>query len=300
MPLLLTGASGRVGRYLLRALRESQIPTVAWSHAQQGDVFGMALTPIDLGHKDLVVKAFRAARPSTIIHAAAISTLAECQRHPDRAWSINRDATQTLVELAEEASCRFIHLSTDLVFDGERGGYKEEDVCSPTSLYGQTKAAAEDVVRSSPRGVVLRLSLLYGPSLGGHASFFDEQIAALRERRPCPLFIDEWRTPLDMVTASQGILDVCRSDYQGTLHLGGWERLSRFEMGQRLAAYLGADPSVFVPTLRSQIPSAQIRPRDLSLNSHRWQELLGGSRGVDWEEGLRRVFGAVSPLRPTI
>src|SRR5262249_7267089 len=154
--------------------------------------------------------------------------------------------------------------STDLVFDGSRGGYHEEDIPNPLSIYGRTKSAAEQAVLDVPGNAVVRISLLYGPSRNGRVSFFDEQVAALQRGAPVTLFDDEWRTPLDLVTAARGLWAVARSDFSGTLHLGGPQRLSRWEMGKRLAAFLGVDDSPLVAARRDDVPSAEPRPRDTS------------------------------------
>jgi dTDP-4-dehydrorhamnose reductase len=290
MRFLVTGASGQVGAYLLHALGRAGLPAVAWSGSRAGELFGFRLRPVDLGHTESLAAAFREAGPACVIHAAAHATIAQCARAPEAAWQVNVEATRRLADLAAAAGARFVLLSTDLVFDGERPSYREEDEPSPLSTYGRTKVAAERAVLAHPRGAVLRLSLLYGPALGGRPSFFDEQVAALRQGRPCPLFEDEWRTPLDLVTAAQGILDVARSDFRGVLHMGGPERMSRLEMGHRLATFLGADPSVFVPAVRAQAASPEPRPRDVSLDSSRWRGLSPGPDVPDWDAALRRMM----------
>src|SRR5262249_6344795 len=167
----------------------------------------------------------------------------------------------------------------------------EQDAPAPLSIYGQTKLAAEAAVSSFDRHVVVRLSLLFGPSLGSYPSFFDEQIAALRGGRPCPLFADEWRTPLSLLTASQRLLPIAVSDLTGLLHWGGPERLSRLEMGQRLATVLGCDPELVVPTNRASV-AAEPRPRDASLDSSRWRALFPSQPWPEAEEALTLLLGA--------
>src|SRR5207244_6259254 len=98
-------------------------------------------------------------------------------------------------------------------------------------------------------------------SIVGRPYFFDEQVAALRQGRSLTLFSDEWRTPLSLATAARALLAIVRSDFQGVLHLGGPERMSRLEMGRRLAAYLGVDASYVVAALRSSMSSPDPRPR---------------------------------------
>jgi dTDP-4-dehydrorhamnose reductase len=288
MRILVTGASGQLGAYLLRELQQQSDDVVAWSGSRTGDLFGLPLHPVDLTDKDGLSAAFRSARPAVVLHTAALATVAHCYRDPAAARRINVEGSTHLAELAAQSKTRLVMVSTDLVFDGEQGWYREQDAPSPRSIYGQTKLAAEQAVHAAG-GVVVRVSLLFGPSLVGRPSFFVEQVAALRERRPCTLFEDEWRTPLGLAAAARGLLAVARSDYQGLLHLGGPERMSRLEMGRRLAAFLGSDPSVFAAGTRNSVPSTEPRPRDVSLNSSRWRQLFPQEEWPVWENALKEM-----------
>jgi dTDP-4-dehydrorhamnose reductase len=286
MRLLLTGASGQLGGYLLREWQQQDGAVVAWSGRRQGELFGCPLRPVDLADPDAIAAAFREARPDAIAHAAALAGVADCYREPERAAWINTRGSAVLAELADRAKVRLVHVSTDMVFNGERGGYREEDAVAPLSIYGRTKAEAERAVLAYPRHVVARVSLLFGPSLVGRPAFFDEQVTALRAGRPLALFHDEWRTPLSLLAAARGLLALTASDGVGLLHMGGPERLSRLEMGQRLATFLGCDPSVLVCVSRLSAAAVEPRPRDLSLDSSRWRQLFPRQEWPRWDEAL--------------
>jgi dTDP-4-dehydrorhamnose reductase len=289
MRILLTGASGQLGGYLLREMVKDGLPVAAWSRSRSGRLFGIDLQPVDLDDADAVSAAFRRTSPTAVIHAGAMTAVSQCLRNPDQAHQVNTQGSNLLAELATEARARLLFLSTDLVFDGEKGFYSEQDPTAPLSLYGRTKAAAEKAVLAVPRGIVLRVSLLFGPSIVGRPYFFDEQVAALRQGRPLTLFHDEWRTPLSLAVAARTLLTILRSDIVGVLHLGGPERMSRLEMGQRLAAYLGADPSVIVAAPRSSVPAPEPRPRDTSLDCSRWRQLCPDAPWLGWQEALAEM-----------
>jgi dTDP-4-dehydrorhamnose reductase len=269
--ILVTGASGQLGGYLLRELRTRGETVVAWSGSRSGDLFGVPLRPVELTDAAAVTDAFREARPDVVIHAAALARVSDCYRDPDRAHRVNAEGTATLASLAAAAGARLVLVSTDLVFDGERGNYREEDAPTPTSAYGRSKVAAEQAALAYPGHAVARVSLLFGPSLVGRPSFFDEQTSALREGRPVTLFRDEWRTPLQLNTAARALVELAFSDYSGLLHVGGPERLSRLEMGQRLAEALGVDGSSIVSSTRAEHAAPEPRPKDTSLDSSRWR-----------------------------
>jgi dTDP-4-dehydrorhamnose reductase len=245
---------------------------------------------VDLGDDAAVARAFASARPEVVLHAAALARVADCQRDPERARRINAEGPATLARLADSSGALLVHISTDLVFEGTRGHYTEDDPTAPLSVYGRTKAEGEAAALAARRAVVVRLSLLYGPSLVGRPSFFDEQAAALRGGRAVTLFADEWRSPLDLATAAAALVALARSERVGLLHLGGPERLSRWEMGQKLAAALGTGTAGLVAGLREQAPAPEPRPRDCSLDSTRWRRLFPHLPWPTFDEAVRRML----------
>src|SRR5439155_22300812 len=139
-------ASGQLGGYLLPELRAAGSPVTAWSGSRRGELFGVPPHPVDLSDTDAVVAAFRQARPDAVIHAGARARIADCHRDPDHAYRVNTAGSGTLAELSATAGARLLLVSTDLVFDGERAPYREEDPTAPTSVYGLTTSAAETAV----------------------------------------------------------------------------------------------------------------------------------------------------------
>jgi dTDP-4-dehydrorhamnose reductase len=292
MRFLVTGASGNLGGYLLRELAATAEPVVAWSGSRAGERFGVPLRPVALTDREVIARAFREARPEVILHAAALSSMAECARDPDRAQAINAGGTALLAELAAENRARLLLVSTDLVFDGEKGDYREDDPPAPLSVYGRTKQAAEQAALASPRAAVVRVSLLFGPTVAGRPAFFDEQLRRLRAGERLVCFADEWRSPLGFQTAARALISLARSDFEGLLHVGGPERMSRLEMAERLADYLGVSRDLLVTSARASA-GGEPRPRDTSLNSSRWRGLFPDQPWPSFEEALREM--AVAP-----
>src|SRR5262249_1351612 len=145
--------------------------------------------------------------------------------------------------------------------------YRETDPVAPLSVYGRTKAEAEPIVQKLKNGVVVRLSLLFGPTHNNRPAMFDALASALLNNKPITLFDDEWRTPLGLLAASRALPVLARSDFVGTIHLGGPERLSRLEMGQRLAKFLNVSDAMLVPAGRDSIAGSEPRPCDVPLDS---------------------------------
>jgi dTDP-4-dehydrorhamnose reductase len=284
--VLVTGASGMLGGYLVRQVSALGHPLVAWAGRQTQD----SLQCVDLADADAVKAAFRAAAPSVVLHAAALARIGDCFRDPDRAWLVNAGGTALLAELCAEANSRLVLVSTDLVFDGEHAPYRESDPPTPLSVYAKSKVAAEQAALTRPGNSVARVSLLFGPSGQAVPSFFDDQVRALREGREITLFEDEWRTPLDLTTAANALVELALADGAGISHLGGPERLSRLDMGHILASVLGVSPDLVRPNRRDDVPAAEPRPRDTSLDSSRWREAFPRSPWPGYEEALRGML----------
>src|SRR5262245_4082778 len=132
--ILVTGASGQLGAYLLRELQETDLDVIAWSGSHSGQIGRIAYGPVDISNSNAVGDAFRAAAPDVVIHAAALSSVVACQHDPLKATCINELGTHYLAKLAEERRSRLIYVSTDLVFDGERTRYLEYYPPNPSSF----------------------------------------------------------------------------------------------------------------------------------------------------------------------
>lgn len=272
-----TGATGLLGPYVVAALERAGANVVAWGGASRPG-------GVDLEDASSIERALAGAKPNAVVHVAALSAIADCARDPDRARRINVDGTRALARAAETHGARFVHVSTDLVFDGEGAPYAEEAPASPLSVYGTTKRDAELAALSIEDAVVVRVSLLFGPSRSSRIGFFDQQLAALRQGKPLALFDDEWRTPLSLRAAADGLTALAASSFRGVVHLGGPERMSRAEMGERLAKVAGVTPNIARGS-RSAVPG-EPRPRDVSLDSSLFTRLfpdVGPRRSFDEE-----------------
>jgi dTDP-4-dehydrorhamnose reductase len=115
----------------------------------------------------------------------------------------------------------------------------------------------------------------------------------MAQSRKLTLFDDEWRTPLDLHTAAQAVLAIAASDFEGVLHVGGPERMSRMEMGQRLARVLGLDVMI-APVLRNSAGQPELRPRDLSFDSSRWRNRFPDHPWPAYEDAIRAMIGRAS------
>ncbi len=268
--ILITGASGFLGWELCRQAAASW-DVVALVNAHPLQVPQIASEACDLTDHDRLTAVLRRTEPHVVLHAAAESHTQRCEQDPQTSHAINVTATAILAGLCAEHRIRLVFTSTDMVFDGEHAPYQESDSVSPINVYGRQKAAAEEaVLRASHRFTVCRLPLLFGHGPPGTANFLSTMLDALRKGQPVSLFEDEYRTPLGNRAAAEALLTiVARDDLDGVWHLGGRERVSRWELGCRAAQALGVPTESVVRCRQADVKSPAPRPRDLSLDSRR-------------------------------
>jgi dTDP-4-dehydrorhamnose reductase len=258
--VFLTGGTGYLGHEIVACLEEAHIEHRAIGRQEGIDL----LTPFELDERwDAMLRA--TGRDVILIHAAALSRWRECEETPDLAWRANTEATGALASVLHRHGGRMVYVSTDLVFDGEHAPYAEDAPPRPASIYGKSKAGGEQAVLAGGRGLVVRIPLLFGPSFDGKRGASDPVLAALREGREIRLFVDEWRTPLAVRDAAARLVSLAGDETAiGIRHCPGPERLSRYDLGRRIAEEAGLDPSRIIAASRLELAGAP-RPADCSL-----------------------------------
>lgn len=258
----ITGAGGLIGSHLARAAAE---------HAPGWRVVPLTRDQLELTDTVAVKRRFAEESPALILHCAALSRSAACEADPALARRWNIEVTEQLSLMA--GGIPFIFFSTDLVFDGRKGGYVETDPVNPLTVYAQTKAEAERRVLRNPLHAVVRLSVNTGVSPTGDRSFTEQMRLAWRRGEILRLFTDEFRSPLAAAVTARAAWELVRCGGRGLYHLGGSERLSRWEIGQLILTRC--------PEFRAQVERGLARdfpgpPRalDTSMDVSRIQSLL--------------------------
>ena len=257
-----TGAGGLIGSYLVQ---------LAPRFAPQGRVRALTRDQLDLTDAAAVRRAFAADRPGLVIHCAALSRSPDCDADPALARQLNVEVAHLLAELC--ADVPLVFFSTDLVFDGQRGHYAETEAPNPLSVYAKTKAAAEWFVLANPRHTVIRTSLNGGISPTRDRGFNEQMRRAWEAGQTLVLFTDEFRSPIHAALTARAVWELARQGVTGIWHLAGAERLSRFQIGELLAArWPHLKPTLRAGSLRDYTGGP--RPPDTSLNCARAQARL--------------------------
>jgi dTDP-4-dehydrorhamnose reductase len=236
---------------------------------------GLVWHTLDLNEPEAVNQALAAIAPDAVIHAAAMANIDFCEQHPDLAHRFNVVLTQAVADSCARGGARFIYVSSDNVFDGERGGYSEADPPTPINEYARTKAAGESIAASVPGSVIARLALVmgFGP-LGGGNSFLERTIPMLRAGQTINVPPEEIRTPIDVLTLGKALLELATASLTGTIHLSGNDPLDRVSLTRRIAERFGYSPGLVQPRASEQITGRAPRPRDVSMSNARARSLL--------------------------
>lgn len=256
--LLVTGASGYLGGYVVR--RAGMRWRLAGTYLNGAPPAGLASYRLELRDAAAVAALLEQLRPSVVLHTAYR------QHEP----TVNVEGAANLARACARLGARLVLVSTDLVFDGQRGWYRETDPPCPLDAYGASKVAAERETLAIG-GAVARTSLIYG---------FDPLdprtrqlvVEPLRRGQRSRLFVDEYRCPVHAPDLADALLELAGSSFRGVVHLAGPQRLSRYAFGLRLARALGLDPSGLEPVPRAA--SALARPGDCSLDTSLVRRLL--------------------------
>lgn len=265
--ILITGGSGFLGYSLCRFLKNRYtIHATFFSHPCS--INGCRLIHLDITSPSQVLQTVSAIQPALIIHAAAVSSPDACEKDRDNAWRINVDGSRNLACASRIAGCRLIYISTDMVFDGEKGYYSENDVPKPSNFYGESKLEGERIcLTESPDCVVIRITLQYGWGNGTAASFSDWLLGNLRSGKPSKLFCDQFRSPTYVIDTAKGLEHAALYADSGTMyHLASPERIDRYSFGLAAASVFNFSDTLLVKSLMKDVPASAPRPRDVSLN----------------------------------
>jgi dTDP-4-dehydrorhamnose reductase len=267
--LLVIGGSGELGRAVLAAAGDWDAHATYRTHTPPEDQ--AAWRQLDITDRAGVFRLIEELRPAAVVHAAVSG-------HDQSRYASEADFRAAIVdggrhvaEAAGEAGARCVALSTDLVFDGRRGGYTEEDPPNPIMPYGQAKADMEEALLAQGADLaVVRTSLILTlEPMGKHVRWI---VDALRRGERRDLFTDELRCPVWSEDLARALLELAVLDYRGLLHVAGPEVAHRYALGVALARRFGADTSLIAPALSAE--SGLNRPLDCTLDCRRAYALL--------------------------
>ena len=289
--ILVTGISGFIGGHVWSMLSERE--DVWGIHGATGSV---PLRPdrqlgVDLSTPSNLSDIVDDIRPDVVLHLAAIARPDVARRHSLLAWKVNNAATRELAKTVAKIGGRFILASTDQVFDGTKGNYREGDPPAPINIYGETKKAAERVVLANvDNAVVVRVNNTYGPPRFRGGSFSEWILNREARGETVSLFVDQYRSPVDVITVGHTLTELIDHTFTGILHVAGSNRINRVNFGKMLLQHLGRDQNSIFELHASKVDPEGRMPMDTSFDITLVRQILHTPM-PNVNEGLELAYG---------
>ncbi len=244
MKVLITGSTGQLGSEIVKLF---------------DDVVSSERKLLNLENPSKVYEILDRIKPAMIINCAAMTDVDACQTNRERAYNINAASPSVMATYAIKNNIRFIHFSTDFVFNGEAGNYSEDSVPDPINYYGMSKIMGDMAVESVPNHLIVRTSGVYGVKNNFPVVVYKR----LRDGKEVRV-IDSYYSPIHSKNLARAASELIKSNFSGKINISG-ERISRKDFALRIADFFRLDSSKII---ESKEFSGQIarRPRDSSLN----------------------------------
>ena len=294
---MVTGSNGLLGGFLIPVLRSKGYRILAtgkgpcrlpesWFDEQ------VIYMPLDITDGMCVMTFMNEHKPRRIIHAAAMTQADDCERDPVGCWNVNVTATRFLIDAAKTTGASMLYVSTDFVFDGDGGPYKETDQPAPVNFYGSSKLAAERAVMASGLDwSIVRTVLVYGRSDHQARSNIMTWVRdKLTTRTPINVVDDQLRTPTWAGDLALGISLVAEHNAGGIWHISGADLLTPYEMAVKTANYLNLDISLMTRVTAESFSQPARRPLKTGFMIDKAQRELGYTP-VSFEKGLELTLG---------
>ena len=290
--LLIIGGSSFLGGNLISVIA-SGIDTYFTYHTNkincknQGNTF-----QLDIKNKEDVKRLICKISPQIVVHTAAKTSIAFCEKNKKEAWETNVIGTKNIAQAVEQIKAKLIYLSTDLVFDGSKMFYTEKDIPNPICYYGRTKFEGEKIVSTLCSDyIIARTSLIYGKSVNSSKCSTDILINDLMNNNIANLFYDEYRTPLYIKDLCKILLEFAeRKNTHDIFNLCGSERLSRYQFGLKIADIFNLNnQNITKVSSSNNIYNKYNRPKDSSLSNLKLNE-VSDVNILKIEEGLKDML----------
>ena len=250
-------------------------------------------TRLDITDETSVERLFDDFEPDVVINAAAMTQVDDCEKDRDLCWRVNADAVDTLARCCRDHGARLLQISTDFVFDGRDGPYREDARPNPISYYGRSKLAGENNARGAgtDRWAIIRTVLVYGaPQADARSNFVTWVHSKLQAGEHIRVVTDQWRTPTWVVDLADAVERVVRFRKSGIYHVSGRELMSVHAFAHRIAGVVGLDASLIGEADKATFSQPAERPEKTGFIILKAETELG-FRPHDIETAIRQTLG---------
>jgi len=270
MRILITGAFGQLGHALQSILsKKSNYELICTGRKVKKGQEGI---PLDIRNQVALKEIINTTAPDILINLAAMTNVDACELNPKLAGEIN---VAGLEHICDSFKGKIIHLSTDYVFDGTSGPYKEDDPLNPISIYGKTKLASEHILLEKDiKNLVIRGNVLYDYSPHTSASFLNWVVSSLKNNQEIKVVEDQFNNPTWTRSMSDIIELSIENDLEGIIHWGDSVHISRYEFAKLIAKKFSLNESLIKPVLTSELNQPARRPLQSGLSTEKLVNML--------------------------
>ena len=246
---------------------------------------------VNILDKDMIDKVISDVKPTAVVNVAAVADIDQAENDQELAYQVNVEGALNIAESCAAHGIRLIFFSSDAVFSGQGCLYHEEDMPNPINAYGRTKAEAEKaVLKACPSAAIIRISLVLGFPVTSGNSFFANVESKLRAGKEILCPIDEIRTPVDVITLSECVLELCESNYAGLIHIGATDSINRYDLTRKITRRMGFDEKLVKAQAPEEIrPGRAPRHKNGIISVAKAQRILN-TKLLSTEEGIKRAF----------
>lgn len=260
--ILVVGANGLLGQNLIKLLSKTDEEVLAASI--ENNFIGsekVSYSKLDIANRNEVKKILFSFHPTFVINAAAYTNVDGCETNKDLCWKVNVIGVKHLADLSRAIDAKLIHISTDFVFDGEKGPYNEMDKLNPISYYGRSKMAGEnEIFIAGIPYIIIRTNVLYGNYIRTSFEFVNWVVESLREGKPIRIVNDQYNNPTYIVDLAKGIYQAIQANVEGIFNIGGIELLNRFDFTHKIADVFNLDKNLIIPIKTIELNQKAKRP----------------------------------------
>lgn len=276
MKLLITGASGLLG-HKIASLALNKGHDVYSIYNEHPTNIGTPVK-VNLTNPNEIQKLIAKIQPEAVIHTAAYTNVDGCETNKDLAWKVNAEATKQIATASANIDAHLTYVSTDYVFDGEKGLYKEEDQPNPISYYGYTKLKGEEFVKKhSKEWCIPRPSVIYGWSQTSKLNFATWIIDNLKQQKEVKILTDQYVSPTLNTNLAEMLLEIAEKRITGILHTAGASRVSRHEFALKLTQVFKLNTNLIIQAKMNEISWKAKRPKDSSLTVSKASTILNAT-----------------------
>lgn len=296
MKVLVLGASGLIGDYLLTHVRERGWEAIGTSFSQREP----GLVTLDLRDEGSLARLIEREKPSIIFQPAANANVEYCEEHPTETHEVNVVPVRTLVRLLRNTAIRYVYFSSDYVFDGKNGPYREEDTPNPQSEYARQKLECEKIILSDlPNALIIRTTGVYGWERQGK-NFIVRLLQTLVRGGKVQTLTDLIGSPSYASDVAMATVELSEKAPNGIYHVSGPELMNRLDLSKIACEVFGLDPRLLVPVTTAELKLKATRPLKAGMVVAKAQSLISFPlrRPRQGLEAMKREQNPLSLLDP--